>query len=467
MQPRTNEDRVIVNTSRWGGALLLLGGVAVLGLMAYTLALDISPSPKRVKPAVDVRDVAVFFADRTDWKDFRLAIAECAERDLLAIEYDGDDHLLVKTPNKGHLIRFVWHGTRGRQAIAEEVRRVCASSSPPLAVVGSGNTALTLDLAAALRDCATRSRGANPAPVLLVPWATSVLVPDAERTGSLTPLLSVFAGHTFRFCPNNGQLADLVTRCALQAGPAAAPTRVVIVLDDHDPYSVDLAACFQAAIRSVVPSAQIESQGDPEPYPGLTELPGTRERQWAEELWNRVGRGQTGEVTWVVLPLQAEPAKRLLLALRGVARASSDRNDKRLRVLCGDSIGADDLAPFLGPRAIPIWAASPASAPAPGLGVAHDVQVPAEITSAIIRCIDDDSGDDLRAALLRLSIPTADPATFGRSIAFEAGGERRGSDLGIVLAVLPGQRQVLAYRRTERGGWGTAVPVTPSIEVAR
>ena len=113
-------------------------------------------------------------------------------------------------------------------------------------------------------------------------------------------------------------------------------------------------------------------------------------------------------------------------------------------------MGVDVLAPLLGPRAVPVWAASPASTPEPGLGVAHDVQVPAEITAAIIRCLDE-PGDDLRRALLTLEIPASDPSAFGRSIAFTARGERRGSDLGLVLAARPGQSQVLAYRaRRER-----------------
>ena len=41
--------------------------------------------------------------------------------------------------------------------------------------------------------------------------------------------------------------------------------------------------------------------------------------------------------------------------------------------------------------------------------------------------------------------PPDHPGAFGRSLAFDPDGERRGADLGHVLAILPGADRVLAY----------------------
>jgi hypothetical protein len=434
--------------------------------MAYTLSLGDGRIAARANAASGVRDVDVFFPDRIDWRDFRLGIAECADRGLVAVEFDGDDHLLIKTPRKGRLARFVWRGVRGRQETAQEVRRLSTSDAPPMAIVGSGNTALTLELAIALRDSVKGRGDDEAAPVLLVPWATSVYADGPAGVSARTPLLDVYARRTFRFCPNNQQLADLVTGALAANEPGKLPDRVVMVVDSHDPYSVDLAAGFARSIRNLAPKAVIDTEADPEPYPGLTDVPGIVERHWAEAVWQRAHQDAQGRLTWVVLPLQAEPAKRLLLALRGLARVSNDVNGGPIRVLCGDAISVEVLSSLLGPRGVPVWAASPASTPAPGIGIDHDVQVHAEIVSAVVRCLDGPE-DDLRKALVDLEIPAADRAAFGRSIAFAASGERRGSDLGLVLAARPGQSRVLAYTRGENGRWASPVAVSAAIEVAR
>jgi hypothetical protein len=456
----------MARTSRIGSGLLLAGGAAVLALMAYTLSLGDGRFRSRSNPSIGVRDVDVFFPDRIDWRDFRLGIAECGERGLLSVEFDGDDHLLIKTPRKGRLVRFVWHRVRGRQETAQDVRRLTTSDSPPLAIVGSGNTAVTLEIAQALRDSAKGGDDADQPPVLLLPWASSVFADGPVGTSIRTPVLEIYGRRTFRFCPNNQQLADLVIGSLAASEPGKPPHRVVMVVDAHDPYSVDLAAGFAKSIRSLAPKAEIETESDPEPYPGLTDVPGLVERHWAEAVWQRAHQEAAGRITWVILPLQAEPAKRLLLALRGLARASNDVNGGPIRVLCGDAISVDVLSSLLGPRSIPVWAASPASTPAPGIGIDHDVQVHAEIVSAVVRCLDGPQ-DDLRTALVGLEISAGDRAAFGRSIAFALSGERRGSDLGLVFAARPGQSRVQAYTRGENGRWGSPVPVSAAIEVAR
>jgi hypothetical protein len=454
-------------TSRVGSGLLLAGGLALVGLMAYTLALEDRHHYRNDHWESNVADVAVFFPDRIDWSDLRLGISECARRGLITVEYDGDDQVLVKTTDQSRLLRFVWRGVRGQRETFDEARRLADSDDPPIAFVGSGNTALTVELATALREAADVTPEPAHLPILMIPWATAVLADRHGGGSEKTPLLGVHSGRTFRFCPNNQRQAEMVVRCLMQSEPSSPPTRVVMVVDSHDPYSVDLAACFDRAIHAVAPRAKVERQANLESLAGLTDVPGPPERAWAETEWRRAHDGGAAQVTWVVLPLQAEPSKRLLKALRAQVRETSDKENVPIRVLCGDAIGVDALWPMVGSSVIPVWTASPASTPAaPGLGLAHDVQVPGEMVSALVKCIDR-SDSDLRQGLLELNIPPSDRSAFGRAIAFEHSGERRGSDLGLVLAVRPGRPEVLAITRGPNGTWNPPVPLAPPIEVVR
>ena len=65
---------------------------------------------------------------------------------------------------------------------------------------------------------------------------------------------------------------------------------------------------------------------------------------------------------------------------------------------------------------------------------------------------------DLAAALRRLRVPAE---ALGRSIAFQPTGERRGEDLGQILAIAPGSDRVVALARRSDGGWSRPMPVAP------
>jgi hypothetical protein len=122
----------------------------------------------------------------------------------------------------------------------------------------------------------------------------------------------------------------------------------------------------------------------------------------------------------------------------------------RLQVLCGDGIGRTTLATLAGRCTLPVWCVSSGTLPeGEGEGETADLgasQIPAEIIAALSRVLyQPGPPPDLAEALARLDLSAEDPAAFGRSLAFEPSGERRATDLGHVLAIVPGRSDVLAF----------------------
>lgn len=445
--------------SRIGTWFLLAGGMALTALMVYTLTLGGPDRPGDEGPA-DAADVAVFFPDRNDWFDFRLGIAACVRKGLVEPVSERDDQVIVETSKTHRPVRFTWHRSRGVLETREAVARLARGPRPPAAVVGSINTALTAALAEGLRGVSAEG------PPLLVPWATSVETDDPAGGPGPFRLLDLDPGRMFRFCLNNQREADLVVRClAAQPGDPTAE-RVIIATDRRDPYSSDLASCFRRAIGAVAPEAEIVEQPGAVGPPNRADRPGPNERRWAASIWREIAREP--RPTWVILPLQAQPAARLLTALRE-AGAGVDPSTSPLRVLCGDGFALSTLAGFAAatPSPFSLWCAS-ASNGAPS-GVDRDAQVPAEIVASLALGLARGESHDrsLRDFLARLDIPANGRGAFGRSLAFDPSGERRGVDLGNVLAILPGHREIVAFSHGAGGVWSSPIPVASPTVLAR
>jgi hypothetical protein len=264
-----------------------------------------------------------------------------------------------------------------------------------------------------------------------------------------------------------------VVRCLADHEPNALPQRAYIVVDRNDPYSRDLADAFHRAIQTVAPHSEIVEQAEalaPTSASSLADSPSAEERNWADAVWRGAREAGQNAITWVVLPVQSEPAKRLVYALR--SRATSSVGEGPLRVVCGDALGLETLLDLAGHRAFPLWCVSPASAPGagrlPGAEAADDMQIAAEIVASIVHSLDlpGPLPTDLRAALNALDLGPDDPSAFGRGLSFAASGEREGEALGHVLAVHPGRPEVLAYGLGADGKWSAAVPIRP-VPVAR
>lgn len=461
--------------SRWGTRILVAGGLGLVLFMAYTLTLGRTRRVPRLSSSVSsVASVVVFFPERTDWLDFRDGIESCRQRGLARVVEETDSSVLLETPRQHSRLRFSWQGARGVRTTQEELTRLLASAQRPLAVVGSSNTMLTVAVAEVLdRD----RRLGRESPVLLLPWASSVMAKVPGRGQRPIPLLDIDPGRTFRFCADNQSAADLVIRCLVEHEPRRLPERAYLVVDRNDPYSVDLAECFRRAIAAAAPRAEIVEQPEviTRVMPGLLpEPPGPGDGQWADAIWRSTEAGEkVDHPTWVVLPLQAEPARRLIAALRRRNWRQNEKGEGSVRVVCGDGVGLDTLSELVGQGSLPVWCFSSASAPKPertgGSVVSLDAQVPAEIVSAIVRILDQSQAApvDLQAGLARLDLGPNDPAAFGREIAFDSSGERRAAVLGHVLAVRPGRTAVLGYAADDDGHWSAAVPIEPVPVAAR
>jgi hypothetical protein len=465
--------------NRVGSGLLAFVGFVLAALMVYSLAPEGGWSKIRPDRSSDqgVDEVTVFFPDRPYWVDFRQGVEACRARGLLRTLEDVDDTIVVSTPRHSRTVRFSLHDVRGARDTMDEVRRLVGRTAGPVAVVGSSNTVMTTALAVAMRDAAARE--GRPAPVLLVPWATTVLVDPSElpeggrsdQEDGPMPLLALARGRTFRFSPNNQVQAELVTHCLIDHDPGSEPRRVDLVVDRNDPYSVDLADLFHRIIERRFRNVELVEHADQVVFPGTNAtpgMPGPLEDALAESICRAAGPSTSAHATWVVLPLQKEPARRMLLALRRHARRLPRGVDGGLRVLCGDGLAMADLAEVAGDCPFPVWCFSPLSLPAEDPGPAAvegtDGQICAEIVSALVRCLDVAPGrvvtsDSLRDALAVLRLAPPDPAAFGRSLSFAPTGERQGIDVGHVLMIRPGERTVFAFSKTSKGRWGEPVPV--------
>ena len=464
----------MISWNRLGTGILGVAGSLVAALMGYTLffagwrgSTGLDDEVRPAGPAIP--HAAIFLPDRRDWIDFRQAVAACGPRGIAHLVGQTDDRLIVRSPRTGRKLEFRHHDVRGVADTRAEVRELADESLPPVAVVGSTTTVLTVALAEPLRD-----RG-DAGPVLLIPWATAVMVqrsaiaPD-DPAREPVPLMEVDPARTFRFCPNNRRLADSVVDCLVARDGGRLPGRVFLVVDPFDPYSDDLAACFRQAIRSRKPDVEIVERADAVDLPGmarpldLSPEPSSTEVDLADAIL-AAAPSAAERPTWVVLPLQDHPARRMIAALRrrGAGRPTDPGS---LRIVCGDAIerrAFDELAVQGG---LSIWCASTSSARPGDDGVSDDTQALAEIVSALVWAVDQASGPtpgpaEVAAALRRIDLPGAGPAAFGRRLAFDAQGERRGDPERVLSAPVVAGHPV-EYARAVGGAWvAVDQPSTP------
>jgi hypothetical protein len=436
-----------------GGICLGAFGLLLGLLMLYTLVFEGNGGTTAKREPAGIIDVPVFFLERSEWRIFARGVAACIDEThrLGRMLSEDDDHLIVETARERRPIRLTWHTVRGEGQSRADLKRV-EDEARPIAVIGSSNTLLTAALALELKALSPARPGGGP--LLLVPWATSV------------PLLKIYPGRTFRFCSANQHIASLLVDCLRAQPGATGPKRVLLVVDRLDPYSLDLAGCFRKQIAQTYPSAELI-----EPAEGVSTAPQTRisgretwptaaDQRHARSIWRDVTDGPAGE-TWVVLPLQNDPARRMVLALNAAAPGRHDAVNRPLTVICGDAVGPTTLASFANHLVFPVWSVSPASNHAIGHGLEEDVIEQAEMVAAVLIALDRPGAkptpDDLRNALL--TAPGAKPIEpFGRPLAFAPSGERAGSEPGEVFQLRPDNPDI--YVRAA-GSWTHTTTVDP------
>lgn len=434
--------------SRFGTGLLLLGGLILSGLLAYAVWLD----PARVVDGARLREavpVAVVMPEWGDWLDFVEAAQDGPGRSAPPRVTE-----IVLESKSMRRLRLFWVRARGVVETREAIRQLRERPDPPLAVIGSSNTRLTAALADAMAEQWPAGRGG---PVLIVPWATSIRADLTSGRAPDTPLLERYPGRTFRFGPNNDAMAELVVSC-VRDHDAPPPRRAVVLEDPSDPYSADLASSFRSALERLVPGARLEVRKSYTGSRSASDVPGPEEAQLARELWSAAAEAPT----WLVLPLQGEPTRRVVAAL-GATAPSGPRPS--LHVLSGDGVGLRTLDLWRESLPVPVSAFSSDVCPDPsGTEAAQDHQVIREILQVLGHLFQKGvaTPDALATSLQDLELDAIDGRSATRVIAFEPGGERRNDGLGVVLALRPGSPAVLAYTRAPGGGWNLPAPIEPA-----
>ncbi len=441
----------MATTNRVGTWLIVAGAVALVAVMGYALTLG---GGGMVAPANGTAaEVAVFFPDSNSWRNFRQGAQACSERGLVDVDEQGTDKLLVRSRRSGRSIRFSWDGSLGLREIRDSLARRLEGPTPPVAVVGSTNTALTVGLAQELAE----HDSASGRPALLITAATSVRVElpegDSGPGGATQPveLLDIAPSRSFRFCLNDERFAELVVGLLADAR-REKPAEAVLVADPFDPFSRDLATFFERSVGRRFPDLAITRS---EPRPGFDPIlgPSQDEVGLAESIWKKAASAMDGRPVWVLLTTQGDPARRLLEVLRAKAPAKPPKN---LRVLCGDGIGRQTLCAFAGSLPFPVFSTASTSATVskiPTLSRTGTGQIEAEIVAALIACLDEGRPvEELASSLAGLEIPADSPGSMGRSLAFKQG-ERAGEDLGHVLEVRPDDAALLAHDPGPGGRW--------------
>ena len=419
---------------------IFLGGFGLIlgALMLFTLVFeDVGGCAIRREPTGQA-EVSVVYPEAREWRIFARGAKLCLEPEhgLGRLLEEKDDSLLIETAQFHRPIRFTWHGIRGESQARELAHTLIGSARPPIAIVGSSNTVLTVALARQLQDDVP-----NNGPLLLVPWATSV------------SLLDLYPGRTFRFCSNNRRAAELLVDCHKAQPSGLTPRHVVVVIDQRDPYSIDLAGCFIREVRRVFPQAEIQELAEsvltfsPPQLSALSALPSADEQDTAKAIWRDLLDGPRGE-TLVFLPLQSDPARRLITALNGAAPAGrQDPQGRRMTVVSGDALGKISLLGFINQLAFPVWTLTTTSDPSGKAGLEEDVHEQAEVAAALLIGLDTPGNQPtvnaLRETLLH---PTPEPPRpFGRPLAFTSEGERSGFEPGGIFCLRPGSDHVEFY----------------------
>lgn len=436
--------------SRATSWLMAIVGLLLIGLMAHALMLGGPVWPLTLRAPVS-RLVAVYFPDTSSWHEFRRALAATAEGGLADIVERHAGLVRVRCRGSGRELRFQWYDEPGLLATRSSLRELLDGPEPPLAVIGSSNSALTTALADELAEHAAAHPGSGPGPILLISAATAVNVPapgdrggTAETSGpSLRRLLDIYP-RSIRFCLNNARMAEMVVRVS-SALDGGRPGRVSLVVDPGDPFSADLAASFTAAIERLEPSLTV-TRHEWVATPGRVFGGVSSEvARLLEPIESTPSGGRPSARDWLLLTIQGGPARQLIQGLREFPDA------RDLRVLSGDGIGRTTLESYAGQLPFPLCAGSSVSAELPEWletpqGLVGQTQ--AEIAAALLVAFDQAPADaDLFQALSQINWSPGFPEGVGRSLAFQDR-DRTGEDVGQVLEIVPASSVVMNHALT-------------------
>jgi hypothetical protein len=333
--------------------LVLLSVVLAAGAAAVVLW---SPPPEiRAAPLHDNESEVVWLYPATNessWERFVTAVSRAAERLAsaspgLSVRIDdntfprhttGHPELAVTVRGGSQRLVFRWYKLTSDQKTEQWVAALLdGSRRPPLAIVAGNSSDQAKEIALALKGEVAR-RGLAAAPLLLLTAATADRV-DVPGADDAVPLNALHAGHTFRFCFTNQQMAADVAGFAAardELRPDAGPFYVAKWEDDA--YSKDLTGRFCAVLQRPGPEGT-----SPLPIPanidysvGGFDQPNRWEAREVKLLMQQKTEkfpNQKRPLLVLAAP-SSQPARRLLRGLVRTAPAEA----RRFVVLTGDAL---------------------------------------------------------------------------------------------------------------------------------
>src|SRR5262245_31446028 len=188
-------------------------------------------------------------ATSTDWARFVKAAKWLQEQQSAGFPLEVDDRkafptqttevpeLVLSQRGTPGSLRVRWYKLLSTAKTAHWVPALLTGRRPPLAVIGGSTTNRAKALAHQLPAAAESGR--DDLPLLLLTTATA----DDDQPGQ--PLSDVYAGHTYRFCFTNRQMATAVTEfLASQDDLRPDPGPLYLAVWDDDSYSRDLGERF-------------------------------------------------------------------------------------------------------------------------------------------------------------------------------------------------------------------------------
>lgn len=227
-----------------------------------------------------------------------------------------------------------WYKVTSEMSIPRWMDELAKRPSPPLAVIGGSSSAEALDIAQAFADPARRWPLAKP--LFLITQATADRIWDKGIEGP--ELMRIYPDRSFRFCFQNSQMAEAVldfTWSRPELRPTGNPPAVHRLEWQDNPYSLDLSNQFVAALQQKKLPHALKAVGIRYSV-GDFNRPNPPECLAIENL--SADLTATEERSLLILPIGAQPARRLLHVLTSTAPKT-----RNVVAVSGDSIGLNTI----------------------------------------------------------------------------------------------------------------------------
>ena len=381
----------MASASRVGTGLLGTFGLALAGLMAYTLAFEGCQGPGssgRARAVGRRRRSRSSSPIGRDWSDFRRAVAACVRPGAgPACRGGARSRSSWPRPGSGRRVRFAWDGVRG----VGEARAGGREAGPGRRPAGRGGRVVDhgpdrragrgppRGRAGRARSCSSPGRRPSGR------GGGRRAAAPGDRPGPDVPVLPEQrpAGRLGRRLPDRPRRPE-PARPGLHRGRSPRPLlgRPGRRLPPGDPGPGRSGRDRRAGRRPRrAPDGPAARREPP--------VPSAEEAKLADEIWAAAeDRPRPDDLGRPAAPGRADPAGPRRPSRPGRRGTGRPAGRSRSGSVCGDAIRPGVARGLAGRRAFPIWCASTSSARPPDHGVNDDTQTLAEIVSAVLLAVE-------------------------------------------------------------------------------